>query len=304
VDRCVPLATADAAAAAARVRADGIDVLLDLNGFSGGEALRVFAARPARCQVNFLGYTGTLGASCYDGIVADGYCIPAGAEADYVEQPWRVDPCYLPSDSGREVAGTPTRERYALPADAFVLLAQAALYKVSPALFACWMALLRDAPRAVLWMRHASPATMARVRDRAEAAGVTPSRIVFAPAEPVPAYLARLALADAMLDTTPFGAHTTVNDALYMGVPVVTLAGRSFAGRASGSQCSAAGLPDLVAADLAAYEALAARLLADAGWHADCRARAGIARTRALFDMRAYAERFSALLDDAARGRR
>jgi len=301
VERCVPLPLADVAAAAATVRADGIDVLLDLNGFSGGEALRLFATRPARCQVNFLGYTGTLGSSAYDAIVADAYCVPGDADRHFVETPWRIDPCYLPSDPDRVVGPAPTRERYGLPADACVLAAHVALYKVSPALFACWMALLRDAPRALLWLRAAPAATMARLRAAAVASDVAPDRIVFAPAEPTPAYLARFALADAMLDSTPFGAHTTVNDALFMGLPVVTLARRSFAGRASASQVVAAGLPQLVASDPDAYAAIAARIVADAGWRDECRAGAAAARTSALFDMGGYAARFAALLTDATR---
>jgi predicted O-linked N-acetylglucosamine transferase (SPINDLY family) len=301
VERCVPLPVADALSAAARVRADGIAVLLDLNGYSGGEALPLFAARPARCQVNFLGYTGTLGSAAYDAIVADTYCIPAAAAAHYVEQAWRVDPCYLPSDDDREVVPAGARADYGLPDDGRVLLAQAALYKVSPALFACWMDLLRDVPRAVLWLRDAPPATMARVRAAAAAAGVAPARIVFAPAEPLPAYLARTTLADVMLDTAPFGAHTTVNDALYMGVPVVTIAGHSFAGRASASQVIAAGLTDLVAPAPAATAPTATRLLTLDGGRAACRARAGGARGTALFDLPAYVARFSTLLDDAGR---
>ena len=301
VDRAVALPRADAAAAAATVRADGIDVLLDLNGFSGGEALRVFAARPARCQVNFLGYTGTLGSTAYDAIVVDDHCVPRETERDYVETPWRMAPCYLPSDLRRAIGPATTRAAYGLPEDALVVAAQAALYKVSPALFACWMALLRDAPSAVLWLRAAPSATTARLCAAAAAAGVAPGRIVFAPAEPVPAYLARFPLADVMLDTAPFGAHTTVNDALFMGVPVITVDGRSFAGRASASQVIAAGLPHLVARDLDDYRARAARLLADPAWREDCRARAAAARAAALFDMDAYAARFGALLDDARR---
>jgi len=104
-----------------------------------------------------------------------------------------------------------------------------------------------------------------------------------------------------MVDSTPFGAHTTVNDALFMGLPVVTLATRSFAGRASASQVVAAGLPQLVASDPDAYAAIAARIVADAGWRDECRAGAAAARTSALFDMGAYAARFAALLTDATR---
>ena len=299
--RFAALPRRDPAAAARIVRDDAIDVLFDLNGFSGGEALRIFAARPAPLQVNFLGYTGTLGTPAYDLIVADAFCIPASELEHYVEQPVFVDPCcYLPSDPAREIGAARARAHYGLPADAVVLNAGSALYKVSPELFDAWLAVLRDVPRAVVWLRDAPTAIAERLRAAAAAHGVDPGRLHFAPREALPDYLARLALCDVFLDSTPFGSHTSVNDALFMGLPVVTVPGRSFAGRASASQLRSAGLDDLVAADLAQYVQIASAIAADAGRLAACRQRLHGVRARPLFDADLYAARFAEAISVAS----
>lgn len=293
VDRFAVLPRRDAAAAARTIRADAIDVLFDLNGFSGGEALRLFATRPAPLQINFLGYTGTLGSTAYDAIVTDTFCIAPDDARHYVERPLYVEPCYLPSDPARAAAPPTTRAAYGLPEDATVLHAGGALYKVSPELFAAWLALLRDVPDSVLWLRDAGAQTTRRLAASARAQGIAPERLRFAPSESVAQYLARFALADLLLDTWPFGSHTTLNDALFMGVPAVTIAGRSFAGRASASQLRAAGQPDLAAADLAGYVALARSLALDRDRLQAARAALRDVRRTPLFAADAYAARFA-----------
>ena len=282
----------DPARAAAMLRADAIDVLFDLNGFSGGEALRIFAARPAPLQINFLGYTGTLGCAAYDGILTDRYCIAPQAAHDYVERPLYVDPCYLPSDPARATGAAPARADYALPDDGIVFHPGSALYKVTPEMFAAWLGLLRDVPGSVLWLRAAPASAQARMQAAAVAAGLDGMRLVIAPADPLERYLARLPLADIFLDTAPFGAHTTVNDALYMGVPAVTIAGRSFAGRASASQVVAAGTGTLACDDLPSYVATARALARDPARLRDCRAVLHGVRATPLFDAERYAAAF------------
>ncbi len=250
VDQFAVIDRSDPARCAQALQAEAIDVLFDLNGYSGGEAVRIFAHRPAPLQVNFLGYTGTLGSPHYDVIVGDAYCIPADAEAAYTESVVRIDSCYLPSDPLRMVdQGAPTRAQYGLPDTGVVFCAFAAIAKIDPSIFDVWMSLLRDTPGSVLWLRHIPTDRLARLRDEAQRRGVAATRLVVAPADPIPRYLARFALADVFLDTAPFGSHTTVNDALFTGLPVVTIAGSSFAARASASQLAALGLHDLIARD-------------------------------------------------------
>ncbi|MEP7183943.1 MAG: tetratricopeptide repeat protein [Betaproteobacteria bacterium] len=283
----------DPAAHARMIRGDDIDVLFDLNGFTRRLA-DVFVLRPAPMQVNFLGYTGTLGLDCYDCIVADRYCLPDADRVHYAERPLYVDPCYLPSDPARSVdAAAVQRADYGLPANAFVLCAPAAPYKIMPEMFELWLTLMGTRDDAVLWLRGSEPSTMARLAAEAKRRGADPARIVFAPADPNPRYLARMRLANLALDTWPFGAHTSVNDALFAGLPVVTRTGRSFASRASASQLHAAGMPELVAASAGEYIAIGGRLMEDAaGLAALTRRLRDEGPKSPLFDMARYARAF------------
>jgi predicted O-linked N-acetylglucosamine transferase (SPINDLY family) len=282
---------------AAQVRDDGIHILVDLNGYTAGQANDLIAMRPAPLQVNFLGYTGTLGTAACDLIVADTYCIPAAERGYYSEEPLYVDPCYLPSDPLRDEGNLivqPSRSEYGLPRDATVLSAFSACYKITPEFYDVWMRVLHKVPDAVLWLRGSRPEAEANLRAEAAKRGIDPARLVFAERDSLPRYMSRWRLADLMLDTFPFGAHTTVNDALFAGVPVLTLAGRSFSSRASGSQVIAAGLPELVTTHVADYEALAIELATNAQRRAELRARLRTAgATSALFDMDRYATSFA-----------
>ena len=285
-----------------RVIADAeIDVLFDLNGFSGVESIRLFAQRPSAVQVNFLGYTGTLGSPAYDFIVTDRYCVPPDRANAFSERLLYVDPCYLPSDPSREIAtSTPSRADYGLPPHAFVFCAFAAPYKISPPLFDCWMQLLRNVPDSVLWLRQLPADTIERLRNEAAARGVDGARLISAPNEGIDRYLARFAIADLYLDSTPFGTHTTVNDALYAGLPVVTLAGTGFAARASASQLVAAELGDLVASDLANYVSLARELALDRKRLREIRPKLLDRSSLSLFDMDQYARAFEAAVTAVA----
>jgi len=290
----------DAASIARVIQSDGIDILFDLNGFTGPLA-EIFALRPAPVQVNFLGYTGTLGLDCYDFIIADRYCIRDEDRDFYVEAPLYVDPCYLPSDATRSVDSAGLRRLdYGLPEDAFVLCAPAAPYKVTPEMFDLWMKVLGSRSDAILWVRGSEPSTMDRLRGEAAKRGADPAKLVFAPHDVNARYLARYRLADLALDTFPFGAHTSVNDALFAGLPVVTLSGNSFASRASASQLRAAGLPGLVAASAGEYVTTVRQLMQDTGslkaLTRQLRQRTG---SNALFDTRRYARCFESAVGSA-----
>ena len=305
VDRYRVLDRRNVDASANALKADAMDVLFDLNGFSGGEAIRMFAQRPAPVQINFLGYTGTLGVDAYDFIVTDRCCMPPERQDACVERLLYVDPCYLPSDPAREIAApTRTRPDYALPPGGIVFCAFAAVYKIMPEIFDRWMTLLRDVPGSVLWLRHAPQGRIERLRAAAAARGIDGARLVFAPGEAIDRYLARFALADLFLDSFPFGSHTTVNDALFAGLPVVTIAGQGFASRASASQLHAVGLAELVANDPDGYVDIARSLANDRARCARIRQALAEGRSRsALFDMDAYARAFEAAVTKAYEAR-
>ncbi len=283
---------------AARIRAMGIDVLFDLNGITGACLPALFALRAAPMQVNFLGFTSTVGCESYDYIIADSYCVPPAMEDQYSERVLRLDPCYLPSDPTRAPATPPpSRSAYGLPADAFVLAMFGAAFKILPSMFARWMALMRAHPETVLWLRPVFPVIADNLRAAAERAGVAATRLMFAPEDRIAAYLARFRLADLVLDTFPFGSHTTTNDALYAGAPVLTIGGSSFAARASASQLAAMGLHELIAADEDDYARIADALITDRSGLAaiTARVRSDDAR-RGLFDMQRYAAQFAELV--------
>jgi len=299
-DRFRSVRVVDAREVADAIRADGIDVLIDLTGFTGGSNLSILALRPAPVQINYLGYTGTLGSAAVDWIVADAYCIPPGLADTCVERPLRVEPCYMPPCDDRAGDVAVARSGYGLPDDAVVYAAMSAPYKILPERFDAWMAILRAVPDSVLWMRTIGTVAVRRVLNRAESRGVDPRRLRFASNEDLPRYLARFGLADLFLDTSPFGSHTTVNDALSAGLPVLTQAGRTFASRASASQVIAAGLPELATASLQEYVDAAVALGRDRP-----RLRESSLRLRAnrslkpFFDADAYARAFEAAVERA-----
>jgi predicted O-linked N-acetylglucosamine transferase (SPINDLY family) len=239
--------------AAQRIATDEIDILIDVNGHTRDARLGVFARRPAPIQVNWLGYPGTMGSPYHHYIIADDWIIPKDFEIYYSERVLRL-PCYQPNDRKRLVAPTtPTRPEAGLPEDAFVYCCFNAAHKITRFSFERWMEILRRTPDSVLWLLDYNTETNTRLRSEAQARGIESARLVFAPKIANAHHLARYPLADLFIDTVPYGAHTTASDALWMGVPLVTLSGRSFASRVCGSLLRAAGLPELVCESADAY---------------------------------------------------
>jgi predicted O-linked N-acetylglucosamine transferase (SPINDLY family) len=239
--------------AAARIVADKIDILVDVNGYTKDGRPKIFAYRPAPCQVNWLGFPGTLGSPHHQYLIADDFIVPLGDEAFYSEKVLRL-PCYQPNDRRRDVAaGGQTRAQAGLPDDATVFSAFNGAQKITPEVFAVWMDILRAVPGSVLWVLAPEEDTAEALRAHAQHAGIDPARLVFAGRMPNAEHLARFRLADLFLDTAPYGAHTTASDALWMGLPVLTRAGNCFAARVCGSLVRAAGLPELVCTDWDSY---------------------------------------------------
>lgn len=232
--------------AAGKIADDGIDILVDINGHTRDSRTGVFARRPAPVQVNWLGYPGTMGTPYHHYIIADDWIIPAESEIYYSEKVVRL-PCYQANDRKRVVAAyRPTRGDAGLPDDAFVFCCFNGTHKISRFTFERWMEILKRVPGSVLWLLDATAETKNRLGDFAESKDISRTRLVFAPRQHNAQHLARYVLADLFLDTAPYGAHTTASDALWTGIPVLTLSGRSFASRVCGSLVRAAGLNDLV----------------------------------------------------------
>lgn len=285
----------DDAQAAQLVADDGIDILVDVNGHTRDSRTALFARRPAPIQVNWLGFPGTMGTPYHHYIIGDDWITPPGSELYYSEKVVRL-PCYQPNDRRRVVDPTrPTRAQAGLPDDAFVFCCFNGSQKISRFAFERWLRILNAVPGSVLWLLESTAETHDRLRAFAEANGVEGGRLVFAPKLANPHHLARYPLADLFLDTTPYGAHTTASDALWMGVPMITISGRAFASRVCGSLVRAAGLPELVCGTEEEYLALAVALANDRPRLAALRARLQKTRdTCDLFNM----EKLVARLED------
>ncbi len=246
--------------AAARIESDGIDILVDLTGFTQTSRSGILALRPAPIQVNWLGYPGTMGAPFVDYLISDAFITPAGMDEDYSEHLVRLPHSYQPNDRLRPQANTPSRSECGLPEDAFVFCCFNQTFKITPQVFDIWINLLRNVPRSVLWLLECNRWAMENLLREAKARGIDPGRLLFAPRVPIAQHLARQRLADLFLDTLPYNAHTTASDALWVGLPLLTCSGETFAARVAGSLLRAAGLPELITHSLDEYEALALRL--------------------------------------------
>jgi predicted O-linked N-acetylglucosamine transferase (SPINDLY family) len=239
--------------AADRIAADGIDILVDINGHTRDSRTGVFARRPAPILVNWLGYPGSMGSPQHHYIITDDWIVPPDAEMYYSEKVVRL-PCYQPNDRKRAIQPTcPTRQEVGLPETGFVFCCFNGSQKFSKPCVTRWFDILKQVPGSVLWLLDTSQEAKTRLLHYAEQSGVSSERLIFAPKQQNAAHLARYPLADLFLDSAPYGAHTTASDALWMGVPVLTLSARSFASRVCGSLVRAAGIPDLVCTSVDEY---------------------------------------------------
>ncbi|MDD3371779.1 MAG: tetratricopeptide repeat protein [Alphaproteobacteria bacterium] len=239
--------------AAARIFDDGIQILVDVNGYTREGRTSLVALRPAPVIVNWLGYPGSMGSPYHHYIVADDWIVPPEHEIFFSEKVLRL-PCYQPNDRKRKIDSAPvSRAQMGLPENETVFCCFNGTQKISSRVFALWMSILKRVPRSVLWLMGGTDEANLNLRAAAASHGVGADRLVFAAKLPNPKHLARYPLADLFLDTFPYGAHTTASDALWMGVPMLTLSGLSFASRVCGSLIRSAGLPEMVCASAEEY---------------------------------------------------
>jgi predicted O-linked N-acetylglucosamine transferase (SPINDLY family) len=307
-DRFVDARTMDDREVAELMRAEAIDIVVDLKGYTADARTGILQQRPAPVQLNYLGYPGTLGVRYVDYIVADAFVIPPGDERWYSEQVVRLPDSYQANDAHRSIdAHTPPRAELGLPEHGFVFCCFNNVYKILPDQFAIWMRLLSSVPGSVLWLLRDNQAAERNLRREAAIRGVASERLVFAPRAPLPEHLARQRRADLFLDTLPVNAHTTASDALWAGLPVLTCAGGTFAGRVGASLLHAAGQGALITHTPDDYEALALKLATTPKLLASLRAKLARARdTCALFDTvrftRNLERAFLAMHERAVRG--
>jgi predicted O-linked N-acetylglucosamine transferase (SPINDLY family) len=238
-----------------------IDIAVDLKGFTQDSRTGIFANRAAPIQVNYLGYPGTMGADYIDYIITDKTLISPELQSCYSEKFICLPNSYQVNDRKRIISERQfTREELRLTEKGFVFCCFNNNFKILPETFEGWMRILKVAEGSVLWLLQDNQWVVENLRKEAEKQGIAPDRLVFAERLPLPEHLARHRQADLFLDTFPYNAHTTTSDALWTGLPVLTLMGRSFASRVAASLLNAIGLPGLITNTQEEYEALAIEL--------------------------------------------
>ncbi|MCA3559564.1 MAG: glycosyl transferase [Aestuariivirga sp.] len=285
-------------AAAARIAADGIDILVDVNGYTRDARTAVFARRPAPIAANWFGFPGSMATPYHHYVIADANVAPEGSEIYFTERVLRLA-CYQPNDRKRPIAAEPPqRSAEGLPETGFVFCCLNGTQKITPQVFGAWMKILAAVEGSVLWLLDSAADANARLRAMAAATGIAPERLCFAPKRPNPQHLARYALADLFLDTFPYGAHTTASDSMWMGTPVLTLEGRGFAARVCAGLVKSAGMPDLVCTSLEDYISRAIAIAEAPGAAAELRRRLRANREHAvLFDTPQLVKSLEALYD-------
>lgn len=245
-----------------KIYACGIDILVDLTGFTQTSRSGIAALRPAPINVNWLGFPGTMGQisdnqnnrPLFDYILTDSFISPPEFANHYAEQLTLLPYCYQPNDRKRPIGKTPSREACQLPNDTFIFCCFNQTFKITPDVFATWMRLLKSVPNSVLWLLDCNSWAKQNLMLAAVAQGVAANKLIFAPRVSIADHLARHIHADLFLDTLTYNAHTTCSDALWMGVPVLTCVGDTFAARVAGSLLQASDLNELITYSLQDYE--------------------------------------------------
>ncbi|NQU57367.1 MAG: tetratricopeptide repeat protein [Rhodospirillales bacterium] len=260
-DRFIDLQTTGHLEAARQIYDSGVDILVDLHGHTRNNRLEICALRPAPVQAAYLGFPGTTGADFLDYILTDPIVTPEDQAPYYSEQLVYLPHCYQINDHNQKISDAPvTRTNFGLPEEGLIFCSFNSNYKIEPVMFELWMDLLKKVPGSVLWLLRSNDLAERHLRAEAQSRGVDTDRLIFAEWMAKDQHLARTRLADLALDTRICGGHTTTCDALWAGVPVVTMLGTHFASRVSASILSAVGLPELITDNLEDYQTLALRL--------------------------------------------
>jgi predicted O-linked N-acetylglucosamine transferase (SPINDLY family) len=261
------------------IRDDGIDILVDLAGYTDSARPDIFAWRPAAINVSLIGYPGTSGASYMDYRITDSIASPPGEEQYYTEKLVYLNGSCLPYNEKTVIEDAGSRKDHGLPQDAFVFCCFNNPYKIEPTIFSVWMNVLQKVAHSVLWIFAPTPAVKAHLIAEAERRGVDPARLICAPGLPLELNIGRYRLADLFLDTHFYNGHATTLDPLWAGLPVLTWAGSTFAGRIGASHLAHLGMPELIAESASEYERMACDFATQPGVMREVRKKLGALRT-------------------------
>ena len=284
-------------AAARLIRADEIDVLIDLNGLTSGARPQILRWKPAPIQATYLGFVGPVPLPELDYLLCDQIVVPPGAVAAYQPRPLYIAENYQANDTHRTIGRPQTRAGAGLPEDRFIFCCFSNHYKITEEMFDAWLEILRQAPDSLLWLVGDNEWAQHNLKARAVAAGIDSGRMLFAPRVGPDEYMARLALADVFLDTFPYNAGTIASDAIRMGLPLVTLSGEAFASRMAGRLLAATGARLGITTSVQDYIAAAVRLATDQQAYADYRRCFGLQSwAQEIGDMHSFIREFEAAL--------
>jgi predicted O-linked N-acetylglucosamine transferase (SPINDLY family) len=248
-DHLRPIHTLTDRQVAEQVLADEIDVLIDLHGLSSGARPGIFALHPAPKQGTYLGFIGTTGMPWFDFVIADRHALPEELTPYFTEKPLYVEGSFIPLTRDETPVREATRAEFGLPEDAFVMAAFGNVYKITPEMFATWMEILKEIPRAVLWLIDDNPTTTANIRKHALNAKADVSRILFTSRSAHVEYKAKLKLANVFLDNFPYNCGSTTNDAINAGLPLLTRSGKTLVSRMGRSVLNSFGISELITTD-------------------------------------------------------
>ena len=293
MDHHIPIKAMTDEQAARRIRADEIDVLIDLNGLTKGARVGVLRWKPAPVQITYLGYIGPIPLPELDYILCDQVTIPPALEHLYSPKPLRIEGCYQANDSRAPILPAVSRAAEGLPEDGYVYCCVSHHYKLTAEMWAGWCDIIGAVPASVLWLIDDNPESRAALSERWAARGLAADRLIFAARVDPDRYRARLALADLFLDTSPYNAGTIASDALRMGLPLLTLRGTAFAARMASSLLTAVGLMECIASTMDDYVGRAITFGQDRAAHATIKAKlAGDTWMRTLGDSAGFTKRF------------
>lgn len=299
LDHHIPVSHLSDAEVARRIRADEIDILVDLNGLTKGARMETLRWKPAPVQATYLGYIGGLPIPELDYLIADRHVIPPEIAHQYHPKPLYLDDLYQANDSRAPDLPPVSREEEKLPADKFIFCSFSNHYKLNEEMFDAWMEILRRVEHGLLWLVSDNEKARQNILLQAANRGIGPERLIFASRVAPDHYRARMALADLFLDTTPYNAGTVASDALRVGLPLLTLQGETFASRMASALLTAIGLPELVTTNRTDYIDLAVSLAHDPAHYRTLRSRldGGEAWMRSIGNTERFTRQFEAAME-------
>ena len=243
---------------------NNVDIAIDLTGHTTDSRNGIYQYEPAKITINYLGYPGTMGSNCYDFIIADEIILPKKEKKNFVEDIIYLPKCYQPKQKKIIIGDTNfSKKEVGLPENSFVFASLNNNFKITPIIFETWMEILRKTENSVLWLLIDDIVAKRNIERETANSGVSIDRIIYASRVSYKEHLKRLKFIDLFLDTFPYGAHTTAKEAISMGIPLITIMGRSFASRVASSILNDIGLQKLITKNNEEYINLAVKLRKD-----------------------------------------